>query len=76
MIIVSATSRRRDIKIPLNLSPRSEKFNIVSNDYGRTLKPVLKTITHLIQYTVLEIQFNERPLFCFVLVLSSVIIAQ
>ena len=40
------------------------------------VKPALKTITHLIQYTVLEIQFNERPLFCFVLVLSSVIIAQ
>ena len=41
----------------------SEKFNIVSNDHGRTRKcdfcvpPVLQIITHLIQYTVLETRF-------------------
>ena len=43
-----------------------KKFNIVSNHQGRTqkaifafqfLKPILQTITHLIQYTVLGIQF-------------------
>ena len=38
-IIVSATKRKRDIKIPLCLSaPHAEKFNIVSNDHGRTHK--------------------------------------
>ena len=37
--IVSATRRRRDIKIPLCLLvPHAEKFNIVSNDHGRTHK--------------------------------------
>ena len=46
-IIVSATRRRRE-------------FNIVSNNHGRTQKRAifaLQTITHLIQYTVFEIQF-------------------
>ena len=38
VIIVSATRRRRDIKIPLSVGTRSEKFNIVSNDHGRTHK--------------------------------------
>ena len=39
-LIVSATRRRRDIKIPLSLSPppHLEKFNIVSNDHRRTQK--------------------------------------
>ena len=36
-IIVSATRRRRDIKI-LSVDPGSKKFNIVSNDHGRTQK--------------------------------------
>ena len=45
---------------------RLEKFNIVSNYQGRTqkaiftfqfLKPILQTIIHLMQYTVLGIQF-------------------
>ena len=34
--IVSATRRSRDIKIQLSVGPRSEKFNIVSNDHERT----------------------------------------
>ena len=34
---VSATRRRRDIKILLPvIGPRAKKFNIVSNDHGRT----------------------------------------
>ena len=43
--------------------PRSEKFNIVSDNHGHAIfafqfvKPILQAITHLIQYTVLEIQF-------------------
>ena len=37
-VIVSATRRSWDIKIPLSVGPRSEKFNIVSNDHGRTQK--------------------------------------
>ena len=38
-IIVSTTRRSKGIKIPLCLSvPLSEKFNIVSNDHGRTQK--------------------------------------
>ena len=36
--VVFATRRSRDIKIPLYVSPRSEKFNIVSNNHGRTEK--------------------------------------
>ena len=36
-IVVSATRRSRDIKI-LSVGPRSEKFNIVSNDHGCTQK--------------------------------------
>ena len=38
IIIVSATRRRRDIKILLSVGIRSEKFNIVSNDHGRMQK--------------------------------------
>ena len=50
----------------VSVGPRSEKFNIVSNDHGRTqksdlvfqlVKPILHTISHLIQQTVLGIQF-------------------
>ena len=51
----------------MSAGPRSEKFNIVSNDHGRTqkvrflaiqfVKPILQAITHLIQYTVSEIQY-------------------
>ena len=37
-IIVSTTRRRRDIKIALCLSAPAEKFNVVSNDHGRTHK--------------------------------------
>ena len=37
-VIVSATRRSRDIKLPLCVGPCSEKFNIVSNDHGRTQK--------------------------------------
>ena len=35
-VIASVTRRRRDIKIPLCLSAPVWKFNIVSNDHGRT----------------------------------------
>ena len=50
----------------VSVGPSSEKFNIVSNDHGRTQKSDfcvsvgktnLQTITHLIKYMVLEIQF-------------------
>ena len=45
LLVVSTTRRRRDIKIPLCRSaPVWKKFNIVSNDHGRTKKcdfPVL-----------------------------------
>ena len=63
-IIASATRRRRDIKIPLSVGFCLEKFNIVSNDYGRMQKSkfcvsVCKTnfTDYPIQYTGLEIQF-------------------
>ena len=62
-IIVSATRRRRDIK-KLFVGHHLEKFNVVTMDASKTaifafqsVKPVLQPITHLIQYTVLEIQF-------------------
>ena len=67
MIIVSATKGRRDIKIPLFLSVPVQKILI---ELVRTVdayksvpfmfqfvKPILHTITHLIQYTVLKIRF-------------------
>ena len=34
--IVSVNKRRRDIKILLSVDLRAEKFNVVSNDHGRT----------------------------------------
>ena len=37
-VIVSATRRRRDIKILLSAGPCSETFNIVSNNHGRIQK--------------------------------------
>ena len=37
-IVVSATGRRRDINAVLSVGPRMGKFNIVSNDHGRTQK--------------------------------------
>ena len=40
----------------MSVDPPSEKFNIVSNQHG-LIKPILQNLTHLIQYTVLEIQF-------------------
>ena len=67
VFIVSATGRSRDIRIPLCLSALvRKKFNIVSKNHGRTQKcdfcvsvdkTNLQSITHLIQYTVLDIQF-------------------
>ena len=59
-------------RIVEGVGPRTEKFNIVSNDHGQTQNAlpvfsvrfgnsvqenILQTITHLIQYTVLGIQF-------------------
>ena len=37
-LIVSAARRKRDIEITLSVGPRAEKFDIVSNDLGRTHK--------------------------------------
>ena len=38
-VIVSATRKRRDIKIPfVSIGPRTEKGNIVSNKHGSTHK--------------------------------------
>ena len=60
-LIVSAT-RRGDIKIS-SVRPRSEKFNIVSKNHGRTQKcnfcvSVCKTdFTDLMQYRVYIFQF-------------------
>ena len=58
---VSATRTSRDIKIPLSVGPRSEKFDIVSHDHGRTQKsdfgiPVCKTnfTDHHTPYTIME----------------------
>ena len=50
----------------MSVDPCSEKFNIESNDHGRTqkchfafqfVKQILQTTAHLIQYTVLELRF-------------------
>ena len=37
-VFVSVTRRRRDVKMPLRVLPRAEKFNIVSNGHGRMQK--------------------------------------
>ena len=68
-VIVSATRRRRDIKILLSVGPRSETFNIVSNNHGRMQKfdfcvSVCKTNFYRpawwsILYTVFEIHFQS-----------------
>ena len=61
-IIVSATRRIRDIKnIVVSVGPRSEMFNLVSNDHGRTQKcgfciPFCKTnfTDHHIAHKIME----------------------
>ena len=66
-IVVSATRRRRDIKIPLCLSVPVRKSLILwvtTMDARKSaifsfqfVKPILQNIIHFIQYTILEIHF-------------------